>query len=78
MDSERWMMLVCTLLRDRYLLWWLCYAMPESPTPPSMPGGKPLHMHFINHSSDIKIKHEDVCIHDKCNRTWGLAHGVGW
>src|ERR1700760_527482 len=35
----------------------------EDSSAPSTPGGKPVHIDFIN-PSDIKMKHDEICIHD--------------
>src|ERR1700761_3958131 len=49
----------------------------EDSSAPSTQGGKPVHIDFIN-PSYIKMKHDEIRIHDKHERTWGWAHGVGW
>jgi hypothetical protein len=41
------------------------------------PEGKPVHIDFINTLSDIKMKHDEIHIHDERERTWGWARGVG-
>src|ERR1700761_5188254 len=49
----------------------------EDLSAPSTPGGNPVHIDFIN-PSDIKMKHDEIPIHDERKRTWGWARGVSW
>ena len=48
---------------------------PKDSSVPSTPGGNPVHIDFIN-PSDIKMKHDEICIHCEHERTWGSACGV--
>src|SRR6201996_3899457 len=62
-------------------------SLPPSPGPKTPPdedssarstlGGKPVYIDFIN-PSDIKMKHDEIRIHDECERTWGWARGISW
>src|ERR1700761_6766751 len=49
----------------------------EDSSAPSTPGGKPVHIDFINPSSDIKMKHDEIRIHDERERGVGLVVSVG-
>ena len=62
-------------------------SSPPSPGPKTPPdedssaqstlGGKPIYIDFIN-PSDIKMKHDEIHIHDERKHTWGWACGIGW
>src|ERR1700761_494275 len=48
----------------------------EDSSVPLTPGGKPMHIDFIN-PSDIKMKHDEICIHDKHECEVWLMVSVG-
>src|ERR1700761_3240145 len=48
----------------------------EDSSAPSTPGGKPVHIDFIN-PSDIKMTHDEICIHDECECGVRLVVSVG-
>src|SRR6201996_1335321 len=48
----------------------------EDSSAPSTPGGKPVHIDFIN-PSDIKMTHDEICIHDERECGVRLVVSVG-
>ena len=60
-----------------------CDSLPPSlgpKTPPNedlsaplTPGGKPVHIDFINHPSDVETRHDEIRIHDECENTSNIG-----